>query len=915
LFKWNWNHSINIFSVVFFILAVLFLIILFSSTELIVNFLWFKELGYTKVFLTRYITEIEIGLIIFVALFILLFVYFSRAKEDFKKYSGDILSPQHIKQYNIAIFASSFVIAFLMAFIYAQKMWSHYLSFINSQNFGIKDPIFNYDVGLYIFRLPFIRDVYSLLIVVLFGIGILTILLYGLMFLSEKTMIYRVDSENVFKAIYNREILAIALRKIAVIGLLFFIILAFGYYLSSFDLLYSPRGVAFGASYTDVHVDLLFKRILSVASIALGVVFYMGATKKNIRMALLIPVVTIAVLTILSNVSASLVQSFVVAPNEIAKEEQYLRYNIDFTKMAYNLNNLEEKEFPADKELSIQDIQNNRQTVDNIRVNDYRPVKEVYDQLQGIRLYYAFNDIDIDRYFINGRYTQVFLAAREMQQKNLPSQAQTWINKHLKYTHGYGVVMSSVNSVTSEGFPNLLIKDIPPVSNIGIQVNRPEIYFGELTNDYVIVNTKQMEFDYPQGDNNKESVYQGKAGIPLNLATRILFTIKTGDLKILLSNDITSGSRILINRNILQRVDKIAPFLLYDNDPYIVVDGGKLYWIIDAYTYTRAFPYSEPDGLGLNLNYIRNSVKVVVDAYNGDVTFYVSDKKDPIISVYRKIFPDLFKELDKMPEGLRAHLRYPQLIFDVQANILKNYHMTNPQIFYNREDAWDIAKEKYSGKVQEMESQYIVMKIPGEQKEEFILMVPYTPVKKDNMVSWLAARMDGENYGKLILFKFPKNRLIYGPMQIESRIDQDPNISKELTLWDQKGSSVIRGNLLVIPIDSSVLYVQPLYIKSQNEKSLPEVKRVIVAYGDRIVMEETLEKAISKLFNISMQNMTPPSGTQAQEGTQDVKGLIEAANDLYNKANQSIQNGDWASYGSYIKQLGDVLKKLKDTAQ
>lgn len=899
------NLAIIILLISIFLIAALFA----SLANLIVDIQWFNSLNYLGVFFKKFLTQLTIGVPSFVVIFILSYFYLNRMVKDYAKFAQDIEIKSVRKRFRGVVIGLSVFVSFLISVFISANWWNDFLFYINSANFGVKDPIFNKDISLYMFRLPFLLDVYDLLIIIIPILIVATIIVYGLMYLSDKTRFYEIsDRGGFFRAIYNKEILMIAFRQIAVLGFVFFAVLSLGYYLKAYGILYSKSGVVFGAGYTDVHVRLLFYRILMLASIISGVLFMIGAFRQKLKYIIASPVIIVAIM-ILSTVSQMVVQNFIVAPNELDKEKTYLKYNIDFTQKAFDLNNVEERNYDLSGNIDKKVLDENQDTINNIRINDYRPVSQIYNQLQSIRLYYKFNDIDIDRYMINGNYRQVFISAREMNLDNLASQAKNWINMHLKYTHGYGVVMSTVNDVTATGQPDMVIKNIPPVSSTNIKITRPEIYFGELTNTYAIVNTKTGEFDYPAGDTNKENFYSGKSGIPMTFLNKLLYTIYTGNIKILLSTDITPDSRMLLFRNIKDRVQRIAPFLIYDDDPYIVVDNGKLYWMIDAYTYSGNYPYSEPYG-DTGINYIRNSVKVVVDAYTGDVKYYISDKNDPIIKVYSRIFPGLFKNIDEMPQGLKAHIRYPQYMFDIQASVYKNYHMSDPQVFYNKEDSWDIAKEKFTGKIEPEESQYVIMKLPGEKTAEYVLMIPYTPATKDNMVAWMAARMDGNNYGKLVVYKFPKSTVVYGPMQIENMIDQDPNISKEMSLWDQKGSSIIRGNLLTLPIDDSMLYVEPIYIQSSNENAIPEVKRVILAYKDKIVMEDTLANALNKLFNLQTPAQPQVPQVQTNETQQE---LIKKANDIYNNAMNASKNGDWTDFGKNLDELGSVLNDLNNS--
>jgi len=900
------------------LLAVFLILLVISVGKEIINFIvdlqWFSDLNYLPVYFRKFLAQLELAIPIFLITFVFLYFYSVKVVNDYVNFAQDIVVKRSAGKYKkIGVYTSLFV-SFLVSLYAALSWWNDWLFFKNAVSFNYSDPIFKKDVGFYVFRLPFVYDIYRLLMVVLILVISATVVAYVLMYLSDKTRFYEISERdgNLFRAIYNKEILEKAFREIAPLAAFFFLLLAVGYYFARFQILYSTKGRVFGATYTDVHVTLTFYYILSALSVVVAFLVFVFLMKRNLKYAI-ISVLLLPAFSLVMALTETVVQNLIVSPNELDKESRYISYNIEYTRKGFGLDKVEEKDYPSKKELTWEVLQKNRDTIDNIMINDYRPVKQAYNQLQALRLYYKFNDIDIDRYTINGKYKQVFIAAREIDQENLSPQAKTWINLHLKYTHGYGVVMSLVNDVTPTGQPEMIVKDIPPTTSTDIRIDRPQIYFGELTNDYVIVNTKTGEFDYPSGDKNIQTNYKGTTGIPMTFPNRILFALYEKEARILLSADITKDSKILIHRNILERANKIAPFLLYDDDPYIVVSDGKLYWIIDAYTYSTNFPYSQPYG-NVGINYIRNSVKVVVDAYNGEVDFYIADEKDPLIQAYKKIFPGLFKDIEKMPAGIRQHIRYPQFLFDIQTEVYKTYHMTDPQVFYNKEDAWDIAKEKFDNEVQYQESQYMIMRLPGEQKEEFILMIPYTPSTKANMVAWMAARMDKDNYGKLVVYKFPKNTIVYGPLQIENMIDQDPNISKELSLWNQQGSTVSRGNLLVIPIDDSILYVEPLYIQSQNQNALPEVKRVIVAYKDQIAMEPTLEESLKKVFlgNATAPEIIEKTQEETKGSAEGQRELIIKAHDTYEKAVEAVKKGDWASFGKYMEELKEILKLLKE---
>ena len=616
-----------------------------------------------------------------------------------------------------------------------------------------------------------------------------------------------------------------------------------------------------------------------------------------------------------------LVQYAIVSPDELNKESEYLQRNIEYTQYAYQLDDVITTDFAADNTLDAADLVENTETISNIRINDFVPTQQFYNQTQSIRQYYTFNDVDNDRYMINGKYTQTYLATREIDEEKI---SDSWLNRHLKYTHGYGITLSRVDQVTSSGQPEVLIGNIPPESSVEeIQITRPEIYFGELSNEYVIVGTDEEEFDYPSGDSNEYTFYEGTAGIKLNFFNRLVFAAREGSLKLLVSSNIDSDSRIIINRNVMDRVQTIMPYLSYESDPYMVTVDGKLYWMIDAYTSSSNYPYSQPfDENGTN--YIRNSIKVVVDAYNGDVDFYVVDEEDPIAMTYAKIYPELFKSGDEMPEALKAHIRYPNYLLQIQANIYTRYHMEDIGVFYLNEDQWDIANEIYGTEQVQMEPTYYIAKLPGEDTAEFFNSIPFTPKSKKNMTALLIARNDGEHYGELMLYQFPKNKTVYGPEQIEAQIDQNTEISKEFSLWNSAGTKYSRGNMFVIPVNSSILYVEPVYLEATNS-SIPEVKRIIVAYGDRIAYEETLEECLVSLFgeeaadsiDASDESVTQePSGdggqTETGQPSEELSQteLIQNAVTAYDNAQAAVQSGDWAGYGRYMEELEQILNEL-----
>jgi uncharacterized protein len=594
-------------------------------------------------------------------------------------------------------------------------------------------------------------------------------------------------------------------------------------------------------------------------------------------------------------------QKFVVGPNELAKEKQFIEYNIKYTRDSYNLNKIEEKVFNYDPNLSSKDILKDKAVYNNLRLWDPRPLKTTLGQIQSIRLYYDFNDVDIDRYTIKGEKRQVMLAARELfYDGRIPARARNWINEHLKFTHGYGVAMCSVSEVMPGGMPKLIIKDIPPKSE-DIIIKQPAIYFGEKTDAYIFVNTSTDEFDYPEGDKNKYTRYSGPGGIKIDsLWRKILYASYFKDFKILFTNYLKKGSRLFYFRRFQDRIGKIAPFIHFDPDAYLVISkSGDLFWIIDGYTMDSEYPYAEPfEG---RLNYIRNSVKAVVNAYTGEVKFYISEE-EPLVNVFAKIFPELFLSFDEFPEDLKEHLRYPENLFRVQAGKYRAYHMTEPQVFYNQEDLWDFPLQKTHESGSEfLQPYYALIRLPGHKEPEYLIMIPFTPAAKNNMIGWLAARCDGENYGKLLIYRLPKQNLIYGPMQIEARIDQDSEISKELSLWGQKGSEVFRGNLLVVPVKNSFLFVEPIYLQATSGQ-IPELKKIVVASGESLGMGNTLEEALQSAFSKQKSRVSKILRSPEQ--------LAQEAARLYRRAKAALKAGEWSKFGQQFDSLDEVLKKM-----
>ena len=880
--------------------VVVLLIVLSVSKEIYTEWLWFGSLGYSDIYITVLKTRVLIffsAAVLFCSLFLgnlLLAAHLAPSNEiHFWPWTIVVRRLQRISKLGVILATTLLSVNFGLA---AQSNWMLVLSFFNRQPFNVADPIFHRDVGFYVFSLPFLdmlrNWIFGALVVTLLGSA-------ALYLLSYTTQRLKFD--------FARPVLThVGGLTMAILG--FF---AWSYWLGIWELVFSKRGVVFGASYADIHAKLPAQWILLVVVLICMVVIMVSILRRRFRWSLYAVVGWIALAIIVGQIFPALVQRFQVQPGELTQEMPYIEYNIQFTREAFALNRIEEKPFPAEEAPTAQDIAQNEVTINNIRLWDPRPLKDYYNQKQSLRQYYDFNDVDIDRYVIDGEYRQVMLSARELSAEKLAEEAQTWLNRQLVYTHGYGVVLSPVNEVSAEGQPSLLAKDIPPVGVFDI--GRPEIYFGEKTNEYVIVKTNTQEFDYSMGEENVYGYYEGKGGVSLgSFIRRLVYAWQLGDFNILISGELTSESRLLYYRNIQERVNHLAPFLKLDSDLYLVVIEGRLFWIQDAYTTTDRYPYSEP--LGGELNYIRNSVKAVIDAYDGSVTFYITDPEDALIQTYQAIFPKLFVPAEQMSESLRVHLRYPEDMFNIQAAVYQTYHMRDARVFYNKEDLWTVPKEVYFGSEQPMEPYYIIMRLPEEEKEEFLLMLPFNPAGKKVTIGWLAARSDGENYGKLLAYLFPKGRPPDGPSQIENRIGQDTVVTEQLALWGRGGSQVIRGNLLLIPLGKSILYVEPVFLEATTG-GLPELKRVIVVAGDQIAMERTLTESLAAIFGTAVSPIEPeiepptPAGPE-EPVVADVANLIEEAQQHYDKALEYLKAGDWADYGKEIDALKMVLDKL-----
>ena len=889
------------------------------ASSLLVDWTWYSSLGFLGVFWTIIATKIMLFFAIFLATAIavsvngLLASRVARARayllpsntpwESLSSRELPAVVARFVRRlpWRSLVVAFSCVAAALVALAWTTG-WNLALNFMYQVPYGRSDPIYGNDIGFYLFSLPaFVALKDWMLLAILLSAGL-------------AAFIYWACGDITLTASRRSVSAAAAAHGTVLLGL-FFLVEAWSFYLDRYLLLFGDNGVVVGASYTDIHVALPFITTIIALCCAAAIAAFANVRLRLARIALASVVLVFGTSLLLYPITTALFQRIYVKPNELKLESTYIARNIAQTREAYNLQNIVVKPFTADLSLTAQSLQDNQATIDNIRLWDWQPLLDTYAQLQEIRTYYKFHDADIDRYMLGGSYQQVMLSARELDSTLLPANAQTWVNLHVLFTHGNGVVMSPVTRTSTEGLPVFYLQDIPPVASGGPAVTEPRIYFGEGDAPYVIVKGSTPEFDYPRGSNNVYRAYDGADGVPIgSLAQRALYSWYFGDPNILLSEYVTAQSRIVFRRNIQERVRAIAPFLRLDKDPYIVVSGGRLYWMQDAYTTSSWFPSAQPID-GEATNYIRNSVKIVIDAYNGSVNFYLSDPSDPIVKTYRNIFPGLFKPFAEMPADLQKHTRYPEDLFLIQSQLYRAYHMGTPEVFYNREDLWQFPRQPdgidEATTDSKMAPYYINMRLPGETHTEFVLMLPMVPSQRENMIAWLAARCDQPDYGKMIVYEFPKDKLVYGPYQIEALINQNTEVSQQLTLWNQSGSRVIRGNLLVVPIGNSILYVTPLYLRAQSGQ-LPELKRVIAIYGDRVVMEENLAAALAALFKLPTSSAAPTptaaSATNAGTGPQSELGREALAH--YDGAIAKLKAGDWTGFGAELDALRPLLEQL-----
>lgn len=872
------------------------------------DWLWFVEVNHEQVLLRSLTAEAVSGAFVGIAAFVVLWLNLRLALRSLRPRQFVIATTQGEQVMTIdpsairPLVSLAVLVAAVLIGLFGSSHWDTWLFFLHRTPFGTTDPILGRDIGFYVFTLPLLEMLHGLVL----GVLLLTT--------AAVVVAYVAGGNASLDAVRGLFVSARARRHVSLLVAAILLTLAVGAWLRIPQLLSTPGGVLFGASYTDVTARMpAYWALVGAALVGAALAVWQAASARLWPIAAAVGLYLAAALG--GAAYAAVIQRFVVAPNEQVRETPFIQHNITATRAAFALDSVEERQLSGDAGLTRDALQKNAGTIRNVPLWNAQPLLDTFGQIQEIRTYYDFVSVDNDRYTIDGQYRQIMLSARELNTRNLPS--RTWINDHLTFTHGYGLTLGPVNEVTPEGLPVLFIKDLPPSSSVDLKVTQPAIYYGELPDDHVFVKTGTEEFDYPRGDANVFTTYEGDGGVAISTwLRRLMFAIRFRSTDTFLSPNLTRDSRVMLYRKIAERVARIAPFITYDQDPYLAISGGRLIWVQDAYTTSNRYPYASAVG---GVNYIRNSIKVTIDAYHGTTTFHVIDMKDPIAATVGKIFPGLLQPMTVMPEDLRTRLRYPQTIFELQAQMFATFHMQSPAAFYNREDQWEIPGFDVGGKVARMEPYYTIMKLPGEAREEYIQMLPYTPRQKDNLAAWIASRSDGEHYGKLVVFQFPKQTVIFGPRQIAARINQDQVIAPQITLWNQQGSEVIQGTLLVIPIEESLIYIRPLYLRSAGGR-IPELKRVIVAYQNQIVMEETLERALDRIFPgdgaagrqaASIPAVSPAAeGTPAAPGTPETSSLVAQARDHYQRAMEAQRQGNWALYGEEIAKLGEVLERL-----
>jgi uncharacterized membrane protein (UPF0182 family) len=910
------------------LLGVGLLFIVPSAAIYYTDWLWYRELGYEHVFLRSLNAQGTVFAVTFAIAFVFLYDNFRIARTALRRPlimfgTGQNGRPLTLPGGQISAWGRpAAVILALMFALSGAANWLEWLSFFNAAPFGDRDALFGRDIGFYVFRLPIWQSVREQALVA----STLAIVGCGLLYLLSGSFVMDTRGGSVTWPRFR--LAPTARRHLALLGALVFGLMAWGAWLAMAQTLLTQANVIFGASYADVHASLPFLRI-SVGVLGLGAVLAIWRGFGGPGWAIPSAIALYLVVSIVGSVYTQVIQGFVVGPNESTKEQQFIQYNIAATRRAYAIDRVDERDLSGDAVLTPEQIAANAATIENVRLWDHDQLLQTFSQIQEIRTYYAFASVDNDRYTVDGRERQVMLSARELNTDLLPN--HSFVNERLSFTHGYGLTLGPVNQVTTEGLPVLFVQNLPPqVSGMKLDITEPSIYFGELSNNYVLVRTATPEFHFPRGNDNVTTYYQGKAGVPVGgVLRRLAFALRFGTTDILVTGQIGPQSRIIFHRQVRDRLSTLAPFLVLDNDPYPVVFGGRLVWIQDAYTTTPNYPYSTPMPAPNDLNYIRNSVKITVDAYDGTTNLYLAEPGDPLARTIANVFPGLLRPMSDMPAGLRAHVRYPEDIFRIQAAMYRTYHMTSPSVFYNKEDQWQVPVLDSDRTGTPMQPYYTIMKLPGESQAEFVQMLPFTPRSKDNLSAWMVARSDGDHYGHMLVFQFPKQKIIYGPRQIAGRINQDQLISPQITLWNQQGSEVRWGTLLVIPIEESLLYVRPLYLRSPEGK-IPELKRVVVAYQNQIVMAETLKLAIVEIFGPSI---APALATDRAPG--DATSIVEAAEEAaeeaalpaipgsprgdlageaqlhYERAERALRDGDLVRFGEEWKKVGEALEKMK----
>lgn len=874
---------------------------------------WFESMGFESLFWRRVTARWELFFVALVPAFLIYWGNWRYAFNNGLRLLTESSGAVEMRSAKWTIAAIAAVMAVINA-LGAMGAWGTFLKFLNPTPFGEVDPLFGLDIGFYVFTLPFVTFMQAWLK----GVIMVSLIGSGVAYFMTRSVSLMGTSLNVSKK---------ARLHLAVLGSLLLAVWGVGYILGRYELLYSPTGVVFGGGYTDINILLPAMTLLAAAAFIAAGLLLVNIFKPMWKLSgILIGCLLVAGWAAQSFVPG-LVQQYRVKPNEYEMEKKFLGYHLDYTRKAFGLNNVKTLSVTPEAEVTAAEIKADQETIQNVRLWDYSPLLRTYKQLQAIRTYYDFNDVYIDRYSLDGRNRQVMLAVRELDLSKL--QNPTWVNTHLEFTHGYGVVMNPVNEIALGGLPLFFMKDLPSRSSVNIPLERPEIYYGTKSDSYVLVNTDVKEFDYPMGDSNVRGAYKGKGGVDIGSFWRkILFTLRFHDTEILFTGALKPESRVMFNRNVREALEEIAPFLIYDSDTYPVIYQGRILWVQDAFTWSHRYPYSKPVATAdptlthfNGVNYIRNSVKATVDAYDGKISFYMVDEKDPLVQTWNKIFPGLLKPSSEMSKELWKHMRYPEDFFEVQTDVYRTYHMTDTNTYYNREDVWEVTPV---GRERRIQPNYVTMKLWEEKNAEFAIIVPYMPVGRDNLIGWMAGRCDPENYGQLLVYQFPKQKLIYGPAQIEALVDQNPEISAQLSLWSQRGSDVIRGDLLVIPVGKSLLYVQPLYLKAEKGE-LPELKRVIVSTGGRVAWAESFGDALEKLIGQKVvsaagakisktdeiSGKAQSEGGEAQSGTQDMAYLAKQAQELYNSAQEAQRQGNWAKYGTDIKKLGEIISQME----